>query len=160
MDESETKHDKVLKRVQMWVAILGGILAIVAGVINFKSQLFPAKDSAKPAAEASTAAQKTALAPPSAQTGGVNIREYEWKGSAADFSVLDLDGNGIFNAQDVKGTGFENMDRNGDGSVERMEWRKSRRAFDLLDADGSGSVSRAEFAVHEKAVADLNGGGS
>ena len=154
MSENESKHDKILKRLHLWVAVLGGIVGLAIGLYNFKSLFFPSKATAKTTFEVpAVSAPPPASAALPGRTADLKIRQYDWKGSAEDFSLLDLDGNGVLNAQDFKGTDFKTMDRNGDGSIEPLEWRKSRRAFARLDADGDGRVSPAEFAAHERAAA-------
>src|SRR5918993_5505761 len=42
MGAEETKHDLWLKRINTWIAILGGSVASVAGTYNFLPSFFPA----------------------------------------------------------------------------------------------------------------------
>jgi hypothetical protein len=42
MGAEETKHDLWLKRINTWIAILGGSIASVAGTYNFLPSFFPA----------------------------------------------------------------------------------------------------------------------
>ena len=43
MSENESKHDKVLKRTQMWVAVLAGFCTLVVGAYNAKNIFFTKK---------------------------------------------------------------------------------------------------------------------
>ena len=42
MGAEETRHDLWLKRINTWIAILGGSVASVAGTYNFLPSFFPA----------------------------------------------------------------------------------------------------------------------
>ncbi len=46
----ETKHDLYLKRVQIIVAILGGLAALTLGIYNVKKDIFSKKEPEKPPA--------------------------------------------------------------------------------------------------------------
>ena len=169
MSEPEPKHDRVLNRVHLWVAILGGVLTLAIGIFNFKSMLFPARSVSHPAAESrADVGREVSTAPVTEeplsfesfrsfdQNGDGKVHQSEWRGAPEDFYLFDLDGNGVLAAQDLRGVNFEDMDRNGDGYIAALEWRKARRAFDLFDADGDKRISREEFAIREKARRSLS----
>ncbi len=46
----ETKHDLYLKRVQVIVAILGGVAALILGIYNVKKDVFTKKSAEPPPA--------------------------------------------------------------------------------------------------------------
>lgn len=157
MGDLGSKHDKVLKRVHLWIAVLGGIVTLLIGLYNFKSIFFPDKTPDKPAIQAS-APQETKTSPiPAGQTlslktflpmdrnGDGKVGENEWSGSPESFTRLDLDGSGTLTSLDFNASGFEDMDTNGDGSITRFEWRRVRKAFAALDINRDGKISREEF---------------
>ncbi len=171
MGHSESKHDKVLNRVHLWVAILGGIITVLIGAYNFRNMFFSDKSAGKPAMEMSAesgpgpkgtttlstvSVQNESLSfetfLPMDQNGDGKILESEWRGTREDFYRLNLDGNNALTAQDFKGVRFEDMDRNADGEITRTEWRKVRSSFDLLDEDGDGKISADEFSARWKAA--------
>lgn len=160
MSDAESKHDKVLKRVHLWVAVLGGVVTLTIGVYNFKHLFFPDKTVSAPAAQVSAPPSKAAAGGslsfekvlPMDENGDGKVSEREWKGTHDDFYRLNLDGNSSLTSQDFQGTRFENMDRNADGQITRLEWRKARFTFDLLDADGDGKISADEFDARRKAA--------
>ena len=43
----ESKHDLLLKRIQIIIAILGGLAAVILGFYNVKKTTFSKKDSAE-----------------------------------------------------------------------------------------------------------------
>ena len=43
MSESESEHDKFLKRVHLWIAIVGGVITISIGAYNAKNLFFSKK---------------------------------------------------------------------------------------------------------------------
>jgi hypothetical protein len=163
MSGSESRHDKILNRVHLWVAVLGGLVTLTIGLYNFRSMIFPGKAADMPATEVQFNGVQTASVStgkplsferfmPLDQNGDGKVLESEWKGARQDFYLLDLDGNGVLNAQDFKGTRFEDMDQNGDNVITRLEWRKTRRSFDMLDADGDGKISGDEFNARSRAA--------
>lgn len=164
MGDTESRHDKFLKRIHLWVAILGGVVTLAIGIYNFKNIFFPNKISNPPAAETQTQNAPRTAAHFSAkaasgealsfeffssmdQNGDGRILESEWRGSSDDFKLLNLDGNSALTAQDFKAARFEDLDRNADGQITRLEWRKSRAAFDILDSDRDGKISPDEFDI-------------
>jgi Ca2+-binding EF-hand superfamily protein len=40
---------------------------------------------------------------------------------------------------------FKRLDQNGNGAIDRSEWRRKAKAFDRFDADHDGSLSPEEF---------------
>jgi hypothetical protein len=161
MGDSDSKHDKILNRVHLWVAVLGGVITIAIGAYNVKNLFFSKKtDADKPSA--SVSAGKAAEGPITQnlfrsldQNGDGKVRESEWKGAREDFAFLDLDGNGSITAQEFSGITFESMDTNRDGSIVKLEWRKARRSFDLLDENADGKISPEEFKVRERAASSV-----
>lgn len=168
MGDAESKHDKFLKRIHLWVAILGGVVTLAIGIYNFKNIFFPEKASNPPAVEAQTQSVPRTAANFSAkaasgdaltyemfrsmdQNGDGRILESEWRGSREDFYLLNLDGNGALTPQDFQSARFEDMDRNADGQIARLEWRKARSSFDLLDSNRDGKISADEFDARLKA---------
>ncbi len=155
MDDRESKHDKVLKRVHLWVAILGGVITLLIGVYNFRNIFFPHREVPnKPSLEVRADSEPLSLESflPQDRNGDGKVHESEWRGPRENFSLLDLDGNGVLNSQDFKAARFEDMDRNGDGAITRLEWRKARRSFDVLDADADGKISPDEYMARRKAA--------
>lgn len=51
MSDYESKHDKVLKRVQLWVAVLAGVITLSIGVYNAKKLFFSEKGPGRLALE-------------------------------------------------------------------------------------------------------------
>ncbi len=45
--DDETKHEKLLKRLQLWIAVLAGATTLVIGAYNIKNIFFPKKEVEK-----------------------------------------------------------------------------------------------------------------
>lgn len=98
------------------------------------------------------------------------ITRNEWRGSDRSFRVHDWNGDGILSGDEVRvgaareqtdeedfdqtrrpefrnwtTRGFQNLDHNNDGRIERSEWHYDREAFLRADRNRDGSLTRAEF---------------
>ncbi len=47
MGDQESKHDKVMKKIQLWVAVLAGVITLSIGVYNAKNIFFSEKGSGR-----------------------------------------------------------------------------------------------------------------
>lgn len=138
MTDRESKHDKVLSRVHLWLAVLGGAVTLTIGVYNVKNIFFP---SARPVAQIQEDAPAPHVAKPAAPTPAA---------SYANFKYLDLDGNGALSDREKQPVSFEALDRDGDGFLTRLEWHMISRVFNLYDMNGDGRISPEEFSVRDR----------
>ena len=86
----------------------------------------------------------------------------EWRGERAAFVRADRNGDNyvsrgeFMNANvdygDLDITGFEALDRNNNGRVERREWNGTAGTFNRLDANGDGVLSMRELQSNELGV--------
>jgi len=89
----------------------------------------------------------------------------EWKGDDRMFGRLDPDGDGRIDlarlerrARSGAGRGarlqerLKRMDGNGDGAIDREEWKGPTRIFERLDGDGDGKVTAGEMQAARRAL--------
>jgi hypothetical protein len=84
------------------------------------------------------------------------VERSEWYGSAATFTALDRNRDGILSRFEVVGgvdtpmdtwDQFASLDYDRNGSLARNEWHWSAPSFDRRDTNRDGVLSRQEFAV-------------
>jgi Ca2+-binding EF-hand superfamily protein len=95
------------------------------------------------------------------------VTRSEWRGTAQAFRERDWNRDGVISADELadtdwtepgQATTFAAMDRNGDGRVNRGEWRGSRAEFVQADRNGDNMISRAEFMNLDAGYVDDNVG--
>jgi Ca2+-binding EF-hand superfamily protein len=80
------------------------------------------------------------------------ISRAEWRGAVQDFRDHDWNRDGLLSGDELRqlldgntiGT-FSSYDRNGNGFINRGEWRGSRASFLRADRNGDNQISRGEF---------------
>jgi Ca2+-binding EF-hand superfamily protein len=101
--------------------------------------------------------------------GDGRISRDEWRGNDQAFRRQDWNGDGMLAGDEVRPSaprqlgqedevdqrrpefrnwterGFTNLDRNGDGRIQRAEWFYARAGFTRADSNSDGVLSRAEF---------------
>ena len=86
--------------------------------------------------------------------GNNRITSQEWPYDRETFIRVDLNRDNILTrpeflaaADDTAGSSrFDQLDSNGNGRIERYEWRGTRDAFDYLDRNNDGVLTRNEIA--------------
>jgi Ca2+-binding EF-hand superfamily protein len=83
------------------------------------------------------------------------ITRYEWRGTVQEFRDLDLNRDGVLSGNELRdqdspwsnsaGQTFASLDRNGDGRINRGEWRGDRGSFVRADRNGDNFITRSEF---------------
>jgi hypothetical protein len=87
--------------------------------------------------------------------GNGRVTAEEWKGTEAEFRMIDQDGDGALSRTEVEEGAvevFASLDENGDRRISPREWRTARQSFDSHDRNGDGLVTPAEFGVPAAAV--------
>lgn len=143
MGDDGSKHDKVLNRIHLWIAVLGGVVTLTIGVYNVKTIFF----SGKKAPVAAEAAMETTSKTPVDPNSDGKLTRGEWKGTRESFDLRDLDENGVLTGQEQKNIRFESLDRDGDGYVTLLEWHITRRSFSKFDTDGDRRIGPEEFSA-------------
>jgi Ca2+-binding EF-hand superfamily protein len=90
------------------------------------------------------------------QDGNLRITRQEWLYDWETFDRVDRNNDNILTRPEflnasavdnnVRAGRFEALDSNGNGRIERYEWRGTRDAFDFLDRNNDGVLTRAEVA--------------
>jgi len=79
------------------------------------------------------------------------VSRSEWHGTAARFTALDANGDGVITRVEMVGSDappdlFVSVDINRDRLITTDEWHWSRASFDARDLDRNGRLSREEFS--------------
>jgi Ca2+-binding EF-hand superfamily protein len=111
------------------------------------------------------------------------ITRSEWRGNDQSFDVHDWNNDGVLSGDEIRvgawrpnaenssywenlqnadadddRSRFDSLDRNGNGVIEREEWRASARSFEWLDRDDNGTISRLELGIAATRSADAFSG--
>jgi Ca2+-binding EF-hand superfamily protein len=80
------------------------------------------------------------------------IARSEWRGALQEFRERDWNNDGVLSGAELRdrlsdptSAEFNSLDRNGDGRLNRGEWRGDRAAFFSADRNNDNMVSRAEY---------------
>ncbi len=82
--------------------------------------------------------------------GDNRVSRNEWHGTAARFTALDANRDGVITRVEMMGPGappelFSSVDVNRDHVITTDEWHWSRASFDARDLDRNGRLTREEF---------------
>jgi Ca2+-binding EF-hand superfamily protein len=85
--------------------------------------------------------------------GNNRITRQEWLYDWETFDRVDRNNDNMLTRAEFldgsdtgRGSRFDTLDTNGNGRIERSEWRGTRDAFDFLDRNNDGVLTRAEVA--------------
>ena len=80
------------------------------------------------------------------------VARSEWRGSVQEFRELDWNNDGVLSGAELRdrvsnqdSSEFLSLDRNGDGRLNRGEWRGDRAAFLRADRNNDNMLSRSEY---------------